>query len=545
MCSRVPALAAITAVTATKVTFTGPAASLPTLKVGDVISAGVSDTTPAGLLRVVTAAAPGGGTLVVTTRDAGLGEAVLQGSLSVGQRTEAPALAALKRPRLKHGSKPSDAVDECSAGGASAGLGFSVSCTKGFGGASWSASVMASASASLTFDAGISWGLPPSVHVRTTAAIGSAAKATASASAGASISQTSPTWTRAFPERSVVVLIGEVPVVIVPELSASVGVSGALVGGFNATAEMHTDASMTYDSQSGVHSDSSHGGSASGSTTAEAWVKGDIELGASLLFYGKHESYLSVGVTPYLEVRASECTIDGDVGADLTVGFSIGITKHLSVSKDFTVAKVRKTVFRVPWRDCAVWSGTMTSHQTTQTFDDLGQPRGDSNVDESVTLVAPPDGLPPLYQAYDATGVGSGVEHSIDPCDDDPYVLTLDWDGPVTNASGTYAFHPSVAPGYTVIWDYWQGSIDGTRTESGCNSPSHTTAWVFDFRLMMLEDPNAPPETAGYIVFATPVGTLDFSGTRVFDSTGPNGSTNHQVFTYDLHKTCIQGGSDC
>lgn len=548
------ALAAITSVTDTTVTFTG--ASLPNLVVGDVIGAGISAMTPAGLMRTVTATSPGANTLVLTTEDALLGDAVLQGSLSAGRSATAPAVTAPTPARARVSALP--AGTSCDATGSLMSMGVTVSCGTTFGdGSIWSANVNASAGIAMTVGADIPWGLLPSVHVQTALGVSAATSATVTATAGHDINETFDMPTRYL--APVDYQIGPWPVVIVPELSAALHVTGTLQATLQATAGMHAGASVSFDSDTGFTPTHSFGGDGSGSYNAslDANLKITFEPTVKALLYRIHTSYVSASLSPYVEVKANSCTIIGHAGVDLTFGFSLGITKAVSVSRDFTLPLLDSTIFTIPWRNCAVWSGTLTYRANGHYFDDQGRPVDDVNRSTEVTLTAPPDGVPPPDASYHATGSGSGAyivyNYVCDHLDapPTPAVDTYNWGGDVKGAeTGSFSFGPSVTTGFTVLGEIWGGTIDGTVVSTGCDGNSTTTARSWDDGFFLIPDLNGPPPTnqdggGDWMAFATPPGQSDFSGTRLIDTPQANGGTYHEELSYALHKTCLQGGTDC
>ena len=548
-------LSLITSVTDTTVTFTGAPASLPDLQVGDVIGAGISAMTPAGLMRRVTATSRGANTLVVTTAAAQLGDAVLQGSLSVGQSETAPTVAVTTPQRPRSSASPSSGPS-CGVTGSLMGMGVTVSCSTTFGdGSIWSANVNASAGIAMTVDVDIHGWLPPTVHVHTTLGVSAAAGVTATATAEKNVDESIDLPTRDL--EPIDIQLGEWPVVIVPELSAALHTTGDLQATFSATAGMHAGAAVSFDSDTGFTPTHSFGGDGSASYNAslDANLKIAFEPSAKALLYGLGASYLSAGLTPYVEVKANSCTITGQAGVDLTFGFSIGITDALSVSRDFTLPVVDTNIFTIPWRDCAVWSGTMTYRQNSHSKDDQGRPGGDANWSTFVTLTPPPDGIPPYAQTYDATGSSSGAEivHQYvcsNPPGYIPYpeVWTYNWGGDMTPGPGSFSISPYY-PGYSAVQGFGWGTIAGTAKVTDCYGTTTTDVQDQDgmHRFNMVNGPSGPEATGGFntLVFATPPGQSDFSGTYVQDIPLENGGTYHQELTYDLHKTCTQGGTDC
>lgn len=545
------ALSAITSVTGTKVTFTGTAASLPDLHVGDVIGAGISVKTPDGLLRTVTAIARTGNTLVVTTKAAKLGDAVLQGSLSVGQSEKAPTPAApAAAPRRPSSLASPSSAPSCGVNGSPMRLGMTVSCDASLGGGGiWSANIYASAGVAMTFGADIHWGLPPTVHVHTTLGVSAATGATVTATAEHPIDETVPMPSRRL--APIDVQIGGWPVVIVPELSASLHATGHLQATFSATASMHAAASVTFDSDTGFAPTNSFGGDGDASYNASlnANVKVTFDPTVKALLYGLDASYISAGLSPYVEVTANSCTIRAHAGLDVTFGFSLGFTKAVSVSHDFTLPVADTELFTIAWRNCAVWSGTLTFRENDHYKDNVGRPTDDANWSDNITISAPTDGAPPSDGLYSATGSGSGAmnlyQYSCDP-DPAPPNLELPWTWAYTwggdmDASFTPYFETS--DGFAVLNGPSLGQIIGGGTLSSACAPPEPVSWthqLYTSSFFALVDP-----VDAIFKFATPSGQSDFIGSFHLDTPQDNGGSTHIEFSYAFHRTCTQGGTDC
>ena len=115
---------------------------------------------------------------------------------------------------------------------------------------------------------------------------------------------------------------------------------------------------------------------------------------------------------------------------------------------------------------------------------------------------------------------------------------------------GKLAIAPSGYAGFTLMQGAPHGQIDGTLTQASlCGGSTDVSANPYDSGFKLMPDLSGPdPSNQGdytTIFIATPAGQMDFTGTRTDDTpTGP-GDTEHDVFTYSLHKTCSEGGTDC
>jgi hypothetical protein len=557
-------LSAITAMTDTSVTFTG--ASVPNLQVGDIIAAGISTMTPNGLLRRVTGVSLTPETLVVTTENALLGDAVQQGSLSVG-RNETVREVALAPPRagvspmLASVSSPTSAsvrmasLSSCDVTGSLMESSATVMCSASFGNGVWSATVNASAGIALTLGLDIHWGLPPRVRVRTTLGVSAATGGTATATGISTVDETYDMGTRRL--KPIEFQLGPVPVVIVPELAAALHTTGTLQATFSTMAEMHAGASVSFDSDTGFTPTHSLGGdgSASYNATLEANIKTAFEPTAKALLYGLDGSDISVGLSPYVEVTADSCTIIGHAGVDLTFGISLGITAATSKSHDFTLPVVDTNLFTIPWRNCAVWSGTMTFRQNDHYKDNRGRSVEDTNWSDNVTIAPPTDGVPPPDGFYEATGSGSGAltaynyvcdprlpPSNVPPALELPFTSAYTWGGDMLTEQGAYF---STSDGFTVMDNPpHTGTIigSGTLDSPGCGHDdglewTHSVSFSPFYALV---DP-----ATGAFKFATPTGQSDFTGAYELETPQENGGVVHMWFTYALHRTCTQGGNDC
>jgi hypothetical protein len=127
-------------------------------------------------------------------------------------------------------------------------------------------------------------------------------------------------------------------------------------------------------------------------------------------------------------------------------------------------------------------------------------------------------------------------------------VSTYNWSGDV-EPTQHFQIVPSYVPGYYLLNHSGQGWMAGTYKSVGCDGVATTGSQDWSSFLVMMPDANGPPPTdqgdSSQMFFATPPGQSDFSGTRLLDTPQANGGTVHQELTYDLHKTCTLGGTDC
>ena len=207
------------------------------------------------------------------------------------------------------------------------------------------------------------------------------------------------------------VQLGPVPVVIEPEVEANLHLTGKLGATFSALAEANAGASVTFDSKTGFRPQHSFSGNASATVNKQidAHVKASFDPTIKADLYGLGSSYVSVGISPYVEATADACTVRAYAGIDAHLGFSLGINHALSVSKDFSFPAIRKTLLAEPWRNCAVWAGTMTAKFLGHYLDDQGNKVADEKSTATITLKPPPNGQPPDDGIYAFTGSGSGV----------------------------------------------------------------------------------------------------------------------------------------
>lgn len=535
-------LAQVSTVTADSVTFTG---AMPALATGDVVSAGISPNTPAGLLRTITGKSVSGDTTTLQTSPADLGDAVIEGSMSAGNTVSAPHVAAARSAGVAASARRDG---PCSVDASFAALSADLSCSHTFGDGVFSAEVQASAGVTLTLGMDIAWGLVPKVNVHATLAFNAHASAQVSASAEKPLDKTLKLVKRHL--SPIDVQLGPVPVVIEPEVEASLHLSGKLGATFSALAVANADASLTFDSKTGFRPQHSFSGNAS--TTVKKKIDADVKasfdptMKADL--YGLGSSYLSVGISPYVEAKADACTVRAFAGIDAHLGFSLGINHALRIAKDFTFPAVRKTLLAEPWRNCAVWSGTMTAKFLGHYLDDQGNKVGDAMSTATITLKPPPNGEPPEDGIYAFTGSGTGAQIAREfGCEDNPKALfdtyRKAWGDKMRKISGQgFSFSPGTS-GTTAV----QGVVDPsyevrtTNTVSACpTGSSDSTAAVerspvqFD---IMWNTPNGP---------TTPAGKMSISGTETRHATPDgNGSTETRTFTWGLTKRCTLGGTHC
>jgi hypothetical protein len=529
----------ITSVAQDSVTFTGV---IPAFAVGDVLVAGTSPTTPVGLLRKITTTSSNGTDTTVQTSPAGLGDVVVEGSMSAGNALGAPP------DKTAHGARATARrASPCDVNAAYAELTADLSCSHTFERGAFSAQVDASAGIALTIGMDISWGFVPKVDVHATLAFNAHARAEVSATGDAELDV--PPLRLVDRELTPIdIQLGPVPVVIVPEVQATLNLTGHVGATFNAVATGNAAASLTFDSKTGFRPTHSFNGDASTTVKkkleAEAKASFDPTMKADL--YGLKSSNVSVGLSPYVEAKANACTVRAYAGIEAHFGFSLGINHALSVSKDFTFPVVRKTLLAEPWRNCAVWAGSMTSRFVAHYLDDQGHKTGDVQASAAVSLKPPPNGEPPEDGVYRFTGSGSGAQIARQyGCLDKPDALFATqrnaWGGSMLKIKDQgFSFSPG-QPGVTVV----QGvpnpyyDIRTTNTVQACPNAGSDSSSAVELTPIQFEliwnTPYGPK---------TPAGQMNFSGTqtRVTHPDG-NGSTETRTFKWTLRKTCTLGGT--
>ncbi len=528
----------ITSVAQDSVTFSG---AIPAIVVGDVLVAGTSPTTPMGLLRKVTGTSSTGSDTTVQTSAAGLGDVVVEGSMSAGNALGAPPARTVRAARATaRNSSP------CNVDTSFAELSADLSCSHTFERGAFSAQVDASAGIALTIGMDIAWGFVPKVDVHATLAFDAHARAQVTATADAALDV--PPLKLVDRELTPIdVQLGPVPVVIVPEVQATLNLTGHVGATFNAVASGNASASLSFDSKTGFRPTHSFSGDASTTVRkkieAEAKASFDPTMKADL--YGLKSSNISVGLSPYVEAKADACTVRAYAGIEAHFGFSLGINHALSVSKDFTFPVVRKTLLAEPWRNCAVWAGSMTSKFVAHYLDDQGHKTGDVKASAVVSLKPPPSGEPPEDGVYHFTGSGSGAQIARQfGCFDKPDALFATqrkaWGGSMLNIKDQgFSFTPG-QPGITVVQGVPYPDYEIRTTDSSyCPDPGSDSSTAVEPSPIQFEliwnTPYGP---------RTPAHQMNFSGTqtRVTHPDG-NGSIETRTFNWTLRKTCTLGGT--
>ncbi|MEP6651563.1 MAG: hypothetical protein ABJA74_16860, partial [Lapillicoccus sp.] len=351
--------AAVQTVTTDSVTFTGQPDALATLAVGDVLVAGVTPTTPFGLLRKAASIDRSGADLVVSTTNASLADTVIQGSLSAGGSGVPPAAstAAAVRPAAASTQAATTAAD-CNTSGSLLFGGMTLACSHSFGpGASeWLVQTDASATAAMGVDVSIGWGTPPKVQATTTLDVSGSTSATIDAHLHADLDQTYPMGKKTW--APIDFQLGPIPVVIVPETDAQLHVTGTVEETLNGIVSYSAALGVVCDSSGGCSRTHSGGGSASGSYqhTFGANVKAAFEPKIAALLYDV--AGLTATLSPYVEAKADSCTLTFLSGIDLAVGIELAPFGETLTSAQAAIPLVQTTLAEVPLQNCAIWSGS-------------------------------------------------------------------------------------------------------------------------------------------------------------------------------------------
>ena len=531
---------AITTVSADHVTMSTLSGSASTLQVGDIIAAGVTAKTPEGLLRRITAIAIAPGSRTFPTIPAGIADAVRRGHVSSGSAPGVPAPPAAPQAITPHVS-----------GSVAISLAYDVP---------FNETLAESGGATVTLDGGIHVGATASLgldvglfHYRADfdAGVSESFDAVLNASYQADWSLSKDLGTKSFGIYEF--QIGPFPVFVQPELKMSVETTGHVEG--TAWVGVHqrlgASAGVTL-SNSGTTTRSNFDDPAptvDGPTaTAKANARVTAVPAVVLKFYGVSEAGLQV--RPYLELDGNICKVDLNAGVDLGFVIDIDVLGHnLGKYTPDPVNLAQTTLATLALRDCAVWSGTMSYHVNTHSINDKGQSVGALNDGESVTLTAPPDGLPPPTTYYDSTGSGSGAD--IVPsyaCDPGAITVTYNWGGEML-VPPRFSVSQSYLPGYYVMGALMSPHFDATYSISGCGvePESGQTVVGANFHLLGVQGAASPLGDGGYdqMYFAGTPDQSDFSGSRTWTEAGPNGGSSLETFSYNLHKTCVEGGTVC
>jgi hypothetical protein len=549
-----PALGTLASLTPTKVTFTGPHKVLPVLKVGDIITASATPKAPSGFLRRIVAAKPNSTGLVVTTVPATLGEAILQGALHIGSGAPvapaAPAAPAASKGTSKAPARATRAAAltlaaPCSFAGAPVGLGLTISCAKSYGlPGAWSADVSGSLGVGLAVDIDVS----RSLYIHTVLGVSGAASASATASGSASINVSETLADIAL--TPVPVPIGPIVVEITPNLIVSAGISGEVSGGLSANASVDGSATVTSDSVTGLSSSLTKHADGNVAITDTSFKNASLTITPAevSVAFSLFESPASISVSGGFGVTFTADACNWNVGFGQTVGGSVSIDLFpgvsLSAGIGFAVPGLHWELPKVGWRNCAVWSGTLSYSTNAHHFDNKGRPVNDLNASEEVVLDTQTSGIPPATGLYTVKGSGSGAmilhQYSCDPTGmgaEGPITWNYNW-GDSVGGSGSVAFLPATAgPEFTAMSLVYGGSFPGTYTiSSACTATESGPRAQFSWFRML-----PSPDT---LTFSTPAGQSVFTETRTFDVNTPD-LMEHDVFTYNLTKTCSLGGTEC
>jgi hypothetical protein len=292
---------------------------------GTILVVGVSAVTPDGLLRRVTASAPGsGGTTTVTTVPATLSQAVSNASISVS----ADLSAADKAPSTAGGARRALSLAQVAPRGpgvASSPLGQAIS--KNFScSASATAALTGSLSISPSFQLTAQLGLTGLQSASFTGTVTEDAELSASVSAAASCTLAStPLLPKPIVFDPITFTIGPIPVVIVPELQFYISASGKVAAQLTATAGQQATATAGLSWAAGTLSPvSGISNTFSFSTTPPAQqLTGNLTASAgpdlSLLLYGVAGSKLAAAASVTLQVAPADTP-----SWKLTAGFDAG-----------------------------------------------------------------------------------------------------------------------------------------------------------------------------------------------------------------------------
>jgi hypothetical protein len=283
-----PALSDLTSVSPdqTQLVF-APAAAPSGLAVGDVIGAGVSDQTPDGLLRRVTALSTASdGSLVVTTSPATLDEAVASGDIDVSSDSGAPAAAQGRRPNA--------------ASTLSQNINRSLSC-----GSASSIGVTGSLSLNPTWKFTAHIGSHPTANFNATFTETAQLAATAQAGASCALSPV-PLLAKPISLRPITFFIGWLPVVIVPQVQFYLSGHGQVTAQLTAAVGQQLTAKAGIAYANGSYTPSSSITNTFTYTPPTPSLTGDVKVAAGpqlqLLFYGVAGPEATVNATVELSV---------------------------------------------------------------------------------------------------------------------------------------------------------------------------------------------------------------------------------------------------
>ena len=546
---------ALTSVTASSLTFRGTPTQLSVLHVGDVLAAGSTAMTPDGLLRTVVSVSSSGGNLVLATRQARLTDAIVQGTVAAGTSAAGVTTAAVTFP-LGAGSGSCAVSGALFRGGTTLSCSDSISGTAGGGGVAWSADISASASFAVNLSANVQFGLPPTVSLTTGVTAGAVTTGSVRASASADLDESFPMGERRF---APITLEVGIPIVIVPIFTAQLHITGHVDATFQATGEVHASFGTSYTTGQGFTTSHNTGGSGSGgfSSAQQPKVTAAFEPTIEASLYGVAGTGVTATVRPYVELAADSCDITGKAGVDLVLGLTFSLWGQDLVDQSVSIPLVATNLFTTHWRNCAVWSGTISY----RALDHVGaSPAYTLDLQGSSSMSISPVTSPPEFGVYPATASGSGAskEQWPDYCYDNAGVKhdvqqhqDVTWSGPLTMSGSAAAPTVTITPAGDVATGWLLGvslgyTIPGTvhryGIASNCTAYDDTTDTATGYGVFGLIDKRFAARWSDGARFDLPAGARTATGTRTLpqDGTDVGGS-----ITYSLTKTCTRGGTTC
>jgi hypothetical protein len=468
---------------ANSVTFSAPVPSdLDDLAVGDIMQAGSSDHTPTGFLRKVISIDTSGSDLVVQTEDAGIADAVDRAELSWGSGAKglnSSVQQSASPTQQGSNAKTAEVPPETSCSANLFWVGASVGCGihENVGGAS----LDVSESFQLSWEGSIDVGLT-GAHMTSTIT----ASDTLTGTLSAGLTNDELDYTKSLYEKflgcpgSVAVPaicsftpfppIGGLDLWITPTLSLDLKVNGHIDSGLTATGSVTKSASASFDSDSGTSLkfglDQPEGNLTKDLTKGDAEVK--VSAVASANFYLTFapvlstfrdsvtdgtipSTKLSASIKPYLRFNADFCAVRAFYGLDFSLSLALKALGISLVDVSWTHNITEKEIFDRPWRNCAVWSGTITVTEKASYDNGLPADQGHYKLVESgaasVTIHVPKDKEPPEDGIYHEKGAGSGLYKTKTwmSCTDDqtvyfPYTEDVRWGGKLTVNGGPANF---------------------------------------------------------------------------------------------------------
>ena len=384
---------------------------------------------------------------------------------------------------------------------------------------------------------------------------------------------------------SELVVAGPVEFWVTPSISADATISGHVSAGL--TSLGRSSQSLTISYVDGVlqtaTSDTSSATGASTGSTASAAVKGSLTASGNVSFSLLPPSQLtadqptavvSIGAGPYGRLYADPCTIR--VWAGLTLSASVSLEALGITFADASIGKNWESdPFALDWRNCAIWTGTVSYDGQRHTNDSPGL-TNDTHASAALVIDPPAaDGARPQDGIFPAHGSGSGANVTTDArptCqgalggDVFPYtaVDTDTWGGAITMAPafGVPGDDPKVrvdllfadADGEHYRLDFANGgifplaptvAIPGSYHHSGLKSrlfdcvadefgEDRPTYWFDVFYL------GVAGQSARVLEFTLPPGATTASGTMHV----PPGPLDYTL-TWSLLKICSMGGTNC